>query len=900
VAIPVGTRLGPYEVLSAIGAGGMGEVYRAHDTLLNRDVALKVLPEAFSRDIERMARFEREAKLLASLNHPNIAAIYGLEISGPTRALVMELVEGPTLADHIRGGAIPVDEALPIAKQVADALEYAHDNNIIHRDLKPANIKVKEDGTVKVLDFGLAKALSDEVAAQDMSNSPTLSMAATRAGVILGTAAYMSPEQARGRKVDRRTDVWAFGVVLFEMLTGKQAFEGEDVSLVLAAVMKSEPAWENLPNDLPPRLRTVLSRCLQKDPKQRLRDIGDARLAMEGAFETAAAAAQSTPAAGPIRRLAVPALVTLSSMLLVVLVALSAWIIALRRSPAEAQAVRFTVGPPGTGSFQPFPNVVTVSPDGSKLAFIASDAPSKPLQIWIRSLDSETAQALPGTENAVQHFWSPDSRFLAFYADGKLKKIAVSGGPAQTLADTPGGGNHGSWSRNGVILFAPSGVSPPTIYRVSAAGGKATPVTTLDASRQETRHYWPYFLPDGNHFLYLATSSDSENNAVFVGSLDSPEKKLLVKVLSNAIYAPPGYLIFNREGALMAQRFDAQRLELAGDEAPIAEDMDFNSANGRTAFSASENGVLTYRTSGGTNTQLTWFDRSGKKLGVLGDPAQYYSLALSPDEKRVAVSITEGNNRDIWIYDVARNLKTRFTFDPATEQEMSWSPDGSRIIFNSSRKGGLLNLYQKASDGSGNEELLYEDTSGSKYPETFSSDGRSILYFTGTASAKAGADILTLPLTGGGSGGSWKAGKPVPFLQTKFNELYARFSPDGRWVAYQSNESGRFEVYVAPYPGPGGKRQISTAGGTEPHWRRDGSELFYFSGSALTIAAVNGKGSSFEVGPVKELFPLPIRVGTYRYDVTADGQRFLANTSSEETSSAPISVVLNWTAGLKK
>jgi serine/threonine protein kinase len=916
-----GAKLGPYEIQAQIGAGGMGEVYRARDTRLNRDVAVKVLPELFARDTQRMARFEREAKVLASLNHPNIAAIYGIEESepihpgglqvqpAPVRALVMELVEGPTLAERIRGGAIPLDEALPIARQIADAVEYAHDNNVIHRDLKPANIKVKADGTVKVLDFGLAKAMSDDPTEGDMNNSPTLSMAATQQGVILGTAAYMSPEQAKGKQVDRRTDVWAFGCVLYEMLAGKQVFSGDSVAETLASVMKEAPPFDSLPKDTPPVIRTLLSRCLEKSVRQRLAHIGEARILIEGVLSGAARAEPGVSQARERKGLFGNARLAwgMAAVLLIATVALSAWVVALRRPPAEPLAIRFSIEPPAQMRFDPNPQFLTISPDGTKLAFIATDASSRD-QLWVRALDSETSQMLPGTDNLIQPFWSPDSRFLAFYApDGKLKKVAASGGPVQTITESSSGAN-GSWSQDGIILFASAvegpreGAARPgaTIRRVSAAGGASTPVTTLDESRQETAHYWPHFLPDGRHFLYLALSSRPENSAIFVGSLDSPEKKLLLNALSNVVYVPPGYLLFNREGALMTLPFDAQRLELTGEEILVAEGVQFNPVNTRAAFAVSANGVLVYRTANtAAASSLTWYDRTGKQLGTLGEPALQGDLDLSPDGRRVAVNILDqtGRAEDIWIYDVVRGVRERLTFDRADEDTAVWSPDGSRVVFRSNRKGHY-DLYLKAADGSGVEEPLLEDIFA-KRPGSWSPDGQHLLY--NNSGSATGTDLFVLPLSGDPSAGSGQGRKPVPFMQTLFAEVAAKFSPDGRWVAYRSDEAGTVEVYVAPFPGPGGKRQVSNGGGDWPRWRADGTEIFYRApDNMLMVAAVNGRGPTFEIGAVKPLFQMRSAGTGHAYAVTADGQRFLVNTAPEEASAAPITVVVNWTAGLSQ
>jgi Tol biopolymer transport system component len=875
-----GTQIGSYQVIALIGAGGMGEVYRARDTRLNRDVALKVLPGAFARDLQRMARFEREAKLLASLNHPNIAAIYGLEESGPIRALVMELVEGPTLAERIRGGAIPLDEALPIARQVADAVEYAHDKNVIHRDLKPANIKVTAEGMVKVLDFGLAKALSDDPTEGDMSNSPTLSMAATRQGVILGTAAYMSPEQAKGKQVDRRADVWAFGAVLYEMLTGKPAFPGDDITEVLAAVVKTEPAFDLLPAATPPAIRTLLRRCLEKNLRRRLGHMSEARILIEDVL-SGAVPAEAAHAASPRKTRERLAWSAAAALLIAAVLAWGAFAF-FRPVPAEPQAARFSIAPPERGRFNPNARFLTISPDGSKLAFIVADASGKE-QLWIRPLDSEAAQPVPGTENAIQSFWSPDSQFLGFVADGKLRKIAVSGGPAQTLAETTAQ-TRGTWSQEGVVLFTPSALS--TIHRVSAAGGTATPVTMLDASREETDHRWPYFLPDGNHFLYLAVSSNPENSAIFVASLDSNEKKLLLNANSNAAYVAPGYLLFSREQTLVAQPFDAERLELTGEAVPVAEDVQSNYAavGGLTAFAASQNGVLAYRTGGAQNVQLTWTDRAGRKLGPVGEPGAYRQTALSPDGKRIAVETlsSQGRGRDLWLLDLSRGISSRLTSDPANEENPVWSPDGSQIAFYSNRKG-VPDLY-RITLSTGQEEVLLE-SGEAKYPEDWSKDGESLAYLSQQK-------FWLLPLLGDG--------KPKLILDTAFLKDEPQISPDGRWLAYNSDELGRWEVYVQPLQAPGEKLRLSTNGGAQPRWRKDGRELFYLALDGTMMAVPITAGATLVPGIPKSLFQTGITVNPTidQFAVTGDGQRFLLVLPLE--SAPPISVVLNWSAALPK
>jgi Tol biopolymer transport system component len=889
MGLRIGTQLGPYEILSAIGAGGMGEVYRARDSRLNRDVALKVLPEIFAADPDRMARFEREARVLGALNHPNIAAIYGLEEFGSGRALVMELVEGETLADRIAKGPIPLDEALPVAKQMAEALEYAHDRGVVHRDLKPANIKVTPDGTVKVLDFGLAKALMDEPVAADPRDSPTLSMAPTMAGAILGTAAYMSPEQAKGKPVDRRADIWAFGVVLFEMLTGKPLYSGETAAETLASVMKEEPAPEALPKNTPPAIQNLLRRCLEKNLRQRLQHIGEARILIETVLSGTGPAAD--PGIGIRKSRERLAWAVAAIAIVIAALSLGAFLF-FRGAPQDAQTIRFFVYPPDTWRLAgtEIPGVpLAVSPDGRRLAFVATNATGKSL-LWVRLLDALTAQALTGTDGASSPFWSPDSRFIGFFAAGKLKKIEASGGSPITLCDAADSFG-GAWSRDGVIVFAQyHGFAryQPALQKVSASGGAPTAATVL--AEGETTQLLPFFLPDGRHFLYRSNNVTTGIRPIYLASLDSAERKLLLNGDSPNVLYTEGYLLFLRDMMLMAQPFDARRLVLTGDAFPIAEQIQSQGGISSGVFSASDNGVLAYQTGlGATGSQLTWFDRTGKQVGMLGDAAAYSDLEFSPDWKRASISIPEaGKGRDIWLYEITRGLRTRFTFDSADDLESIWSPDGSQIVFNSRRKGHL-DLYQKASSGAGTEEVLVEDNLD-KYPLSWSPDGRFILY----VSSGTNNSLFALPLSGDR--------KPFPFLKTQFNGVFAQFSPDGRWVAYQSNVSGRAEVYVAPFPGPGGQWQISTAGGSLPRWRRDGVEIFYLDpDNNLMAVAVNGKGGSFDVGAVKLLFGThAAQGGRYRYGVSADGQRFLINTVLQQSTSAPITVVLNWTAGLKK
>jgi Tol biopolymer transport system component len=878
----------------------MGEVYRARDTKLGRDVAIKVLPEAFARDAERMVRFEREAKLLAVLNHPNIAAIYGVEDSGSADALVMELAEGPTLADRIVSGPVPVAEALPIARQMADALEYAHEHGVVHRDLKPANIKISRDDTVKILDFGLAKAVQGEADVTDAGNSPTVTEIGTKAGVLLGTAAYMSPEQAKAKPVDRRADIWAFGCVLYEMLTGKRAFQADSVSETLAAVLQKEPDWSRLPSATPVRVRVFLHRCMQKDPKQRLRDIGDARISLDEVLSGKAETTSGAVVALPLWRRALP-WALLASTLLGATTILSALLFWGRRPPA-AEPVRFEVPlPAGSQGY-------ALSPNGRQVAY-AAPGPSGRNVIWIRSLDSLEPHFLPGTEDSVMPFWSPDSRFVAFQAGTRLEKIDISGGPPQTICDTTFMVLGGAWNGEGTIIFG----APEGIKQVPVAGGVATLVTTV--SERNEYHGLPSFLPDGKHFVYLRIS---EKPSIFIGSLGvKPEQQSSRQLLATpvmAVYAPSteagmGRLLFLRDDNLLAQQFDERRLELAGEPVQLAQRITTYLAYG--SFSASSNGVLAYQSSQSSVTvpgfsAPTWFDRNGKELGAIGDPGsyQYFDLGLSPDATRAAVtrvSLTSpGDVEGMWLVDLVRGVSTRFTLDPASGESPVWSPDGRRIAF-ASLRAGAEGIYQKASNGALNEQVLVAPTGDRMAADDWSRDGRFLLY--AKVDPKTKCDLWVLPLASDGTRG----GAPAPFADTVFNEDQGQFSPDTHWIAYVSDESGRFEVYVRPFPAPAGggsKTQVSRGGGMQPRWRRDGRELFYFSLDGTVMAVDVTQGSIFKAGVPVSLFQSQIGrrgktlpLDSLAWGVTPDGKRFLVNTDKNPR---PLTVVLNWDAELKK
>jgi eukaryotic-like serine/threonine-protein kinase len=870
MSLPAGTRLGPYEVLSPLGAGGMGEVYRARDTRLNRTVAIKVLPSHFADQADVRQRFEREAHAISSLNHPHICALYDIGRQDGVDFLVLELLEGETLAARLEKGALPLDQSLRYAMQIADALDRAHRQGVVHRDLKPGNIMLTKDGA-KLLDFGLAKLQNQP------ADDETVTKALTAQGTILGTFQYMAPEQLEGKDADTRTDIFAFGAVLYEMVTGRRAFAGKTQASVIAAILAADPPpVSTLQATSPPALDHLVRTCLVKDPDDRRQTIHDVKLELKWIAEGGGSHAK--PPGPPSKHAWLPWILAVAILLAAPFV-----VVYFRRAPEETRTVRSFILPPQKTNFTGIGNLA-VSPDGRRLAFVAVGSDGANL-LWVRSLDSLSSQSLNGTDGALYPFWSPDSRFIAFVADGKLKKIEASGGPPITLC---GGHNTsgGTWNRDGVILFGGLGGGP--LYRVEAAGGEATTLTKLDQSRGETGQRFPSFLPDGRHFLYQSATGSSEQQGIYVGSLDSKEIKRLIWSEASAQYGQ-GNLLFVRNNTLMAQPLDLQRLETAAAAFPIAEDVAVGVTTGRAAFSVAENGVLVYQTGGMRgDMRLTWFNRSGKKTGVLGDRASYGSVSLSPDGAKAATNKT-GAQAGVWLYDIARGLPTRLTFDAAFERYPVWSPDGSRIVFSSSKRNGHFELYEKAASGAGTEQLIAA-SDVETYATSWSPDGQFTLWFTqGEPPMKLGL----LPVAGDR--------KPRVFLQAETALRHGQFSPDGRWIAYGSYESGKPEVYVAPFPGPGGKRQVSTGGGATPRWRRDGKELFYLaSDSQLMSTEVNGKGVAFEIGAVRPLFRTRAAAPALTYDVTADGQRFLVINSVEEEESSPLTLVVNWTAGVKR
>jgi len=890
--ITTGTRLGAYEILSAIGAGGMGEVYRARDTRLNRIVAIKVLPDHFADRAELRERFEREARTIASLNHPHICTLFDVGRENGRDFLVMEYLEGETLAERLKKGPLPAEHVLRYAIEVSDALDKAHRKGVTHRDLKPGNIMLTKSGA-KLLDFGLAKLKQAVVPANaQLSDLPTANDPLTAQGAIVGTLQYMTPEQLEGKEIDARTDIFAFGTVVYEMATGKRAFEGKSQASLIAAILERDPPpMSSLQPMTPPALDRMVKKCLAKEPEKRWQAASDVCDELKWIAEGGSQAGIPAPVAAQSKTLA---RLLAAAAAIAVVVAISLGLLYFRETPLEAPVLRATILPPDNTTLD-FVNglgLPTLSPDGKRIVFGARSADGK-TPLWVRSLDALTAQPLAGTEGAAFPFWSPDSRFIAFFADGKLKKIDASGGPALTLADAPVG-RGGSWSRDGMIIFAPANTGG-ALLRVSSAGGASSPISGVQGRL-------PWFLPDGRHFLY---QKQPGNSTILAGSLDGGETKVVTQAGSNALYAQ-GHILFLRDGTLMAQPFDSKRLMTTGEAVPVAEQIQTVLNSGTVGvFSVSETGMLAYRTGTGfRGLLLTWFDRSDKQGASVGEPANVTEFQFSPDRKSLAAAIQEGTKEDIWTYDVSRSFRTRLTFDPATAKSPVWSPDGRSIVFASNRKGHF-DLYRKSSNGAGSEELLYADNLD-KTPTSWSSDGKHLLFYNSPLTrvvSGIGADIWALPLTPDQSGGPLK---PFLVLQAPFDEFDAQFSPDGRWIAYTSDESHRAEIYVTPFPptiaGPGGKRQVSTAGGSLLRWRRDGKEIFFMGPDRRLMAAeIEVKGGTLEVGQVRSLFnAIGTTQGNPLYDVSADGQHFLFRNLPAEKSAEPLTLVQNWTGGLKK
>jgi serine/threonine-protein kinase len=878
----IGSRIGPYEIESALGAGGMGEVYRAKDTRLGRHVAIKSLPAAFAQDPERVARFKREAQLLAALNHPHIAGIHGLEESNGAQFLVLEFVDGETLADRLAKGPIPLAESLRIAHEVIDALEAAHEKGIIHRDLKPGNVALTADGKVKVLDFGLARyEAGDAGSSIDLTASPTLAYAGTQAGIILGTAAYMSPEQAKGRAVDKRSDVWAFGCLLFEMLSGKKAFEGEDVSDTLAAILRGEPDWSALPSDVPPTVRSLIKRCLEKDRRARIPDLSVVRyllsdsaaadLLSASGLHIKAAVAEATPQKRSMMPWLAAAVFALGFA--AVLVLWSPW-----RRAAAPSIVRVSTEVGADTSLVPAFTAVALSPDGSMIAFAGADA-TNPSHVFIRRLDQLQATMLPSTEGAVAPFFSPDAQWLAFFSGGKLKKVAVSGGAAVTLCDAPSA-RGGSWADDGSIVFQPESTPGTPLMRVSAAGGAASPLMHL--ADGEAMQRWPQMLPGSKAVLFTSLGTGGsvfDAGQIVVQKLPDGPRTVLVKNAYFGRYARSGHVLYVQQGTLFAAPFDLDHLELTGAGVPAVESLLSTNANGSAQLTIADNGTLAH-VSGATVSSaapIDWLDASGKTTPLRSTPSDWSSPSFSPDGTRLAVDISDGTQVDIWVYDWARDTLSRLTFDKTDDVRPAWTPDGRRIVFASKRgEKGEQNLYWQRSDGTGDVQQLTEGTNV-KYGGSFHPSGKYLAYTEvrpGTAS-----DVMILPLEGDEAAG-WKPGKATAFLSAPYTEGSPHFSPDGRWIAYLSNESGRNELYVRPFPGPGGKWQISNGDADDPNWSRTKHELLFLSAGSSRImrAAYVVEGDSFRAEK-PQLWSEGIVTGRPRppsrdFDLHPDGQRF--------------------------
>ncbi|HEY2796868.1 MAG TPA: protein kinase [Thermoanaerobaculia bacterium] len=884
MTLSTGKRLGPYEIVAPIGAGGMGEVYKAKDTRLDRTVAVKVLPQHLSSSPEVRQRFEREAKTISQFSHSHICALYDVGREGETEYLVMEFLEGETLADRLVKGPIPIDQTLRIGIEILAALDAAHKSGIVHRDLKPGNVMLTKAG-VKLLDFGLAKLAAAPVTeVSEATSLPTAlqqSQPLTTRGTILGTFQYMAPEQLEGGEAGPRSDIFSFGCVLYEMLTGQKAFSGKSQASLIGSIMNTDPApISSIQPMIPASLDRIVKGCLAKEPEHRWSTAHDVMLQLQWIAEGGSLAGVAAPVVA--RRKNREKLAW--GLLAAALVAAAALAVGfVRRAPKPAPLVRFDILPPPEVATMDVPRI---SPDGRFLAFDATDMEGK-ARIWVRPLNALTAQPLPGTDGGARPFWSPDSRYIGFIAEGVMKKVDVTGGPPTKICDAPGGSD-GTWSSAGVIIWDGTGTDP--LYRVPAAGGTRIVAVALDAAKKETSVGWPQFLPDGKHFIYLVTGEKPEDSAYWIGAIDSKEKAKLSPAQTLVQYAPPGQLLFVRDRTLVAQPFDAGALKITGEALPLAEKIGTDNV-GLARFSVSSNGVLAYRT-GETGGRLLWRDRSGKELDTLGDPGDYANPALSPSGDRLAFSLTDSRSGkgDIWIRDLARGVNSRFTLGAGNNVRAVWSPDGATIVFTSDRSG-VFDVYEKSAKGAGEEKLLLH-TDEPKSASSWTRDGRYIAYVS--RNPKTLFDLWALPTIGDR--------KPVPIAVTAFNEQSPMFSPDGRYIAFVSNESGRDEIYVQTFPEPGGKWQVSNEGGSDPSWRGDGKEIYYRSPDQKLMAVEIRAGADFQAGVPQALFPIRIRIGAPRnkYTPSADGQRFMIAAPLGRDAMSPTTIVLNWPAGMGK
>jgi eukaryotic-like serine/threonine-protein kinase len=874
-----GTHLGPYEITGQLGSGGMGEVYRARDTRLERTVAIKILPRELSNDPIRKQRFEREAKTISSLNHPNICVLHDVGHQDGMDYLVMECVEGETLAKRLEKGPLPLDQALKYGAQIADALDKAHRGGVIHRDLKPGNIMLTPIGA-KLLDFGLAKpavALASAATLTVVQTAPV-----TEEGTIVGTFQYMSPEQVEGKELDGRSDIFSLGAVLYELVTGKRAFEGKSQLSVASAILEKEPEPISATKPMtPPALEHAVKNCLAKTPDGRWQTARDLALELQWIAEGGSQAGDAVRVPSSRRRWERASWLLTGIFFLAAVAAGAAW---WRSSNRRPPSMYFHTSVPFAA------NDIALSPDGRTLAMVAYSGQANYYVLWTHEVGGHRTNSLDGTQGATYPFWSPDGKFIAFFADGKLKKMDVSGGQPHVLCDAPNG-RGGTWNRDGVIVFTPDGFGG--LFRVSSAGGSPVEMTRPDSSRFETSHRWPVFLPDGKHFFYLAAnfSGQTENNAIFLGSLDSQERSLVVNTSANAAYAEPGYLVYMRDKTLLAQPFDGRRFALSGEPHTLSDEVLYASLVGRAVFSASNGEVLVTQTGKGASlSQLTWFERSGKTTG--GVPGTYSNVRLSLDGHRVVGDQTDQDGRltDIWIREVAPGLPpTRLTFDPSLHWTPIWSPDGKQIMYSANRKLGMQ-LYVKNADGSGSEKEVANLGLGLMVNAwDWSRDGKYSLF-------RKRNELWYF---------SWPEHAAKPLVQAKWTIQNAQFSPDGRWMVYASNETGNMEIYVSTFPSGDGKWQVSSAGGYEPRWRQDGKELFYLSAEGKMMAVAVTPGAAFKAGSPVALFQTthrrqPISAqDRFSYEVSGDGQRFLINTKIEEANVAPLSIHLNWASEIE-
>lgn len=895
------SRLGPYEIVAPLGAGGMGEVYRARDTRLDRTVAIKILNSSLIASPDLKARFEREARVISQLQHPNICVLHDVGSEDGIDFFVMEFLEGESLADRLKKGPLPTPELLRIAIELADALEKAHRAGVVHRDIKPGNVMLTKAGA-KLLDFGLAKPSPTAMAAgsgsgksvsvfaalTQTSPAPSPASPVSVAGSVIGTVQYMSPEQIQGMEADARSDIFAFGVMLFEMATGKRAFEGKTQASIVGQILAVDPpSATQLQPSTPPALARLIQICLEKDPDERVQTAHDLKLQLQAIAEAPQTAATPSSASSAPRRWSwLPWAV---AALLALVAAAIGWLW-LESQRAPTTSVHSYILPPDksslaiNGNSGGFP---ALSPDGKRLAFIAKTADGKQM-LWVQPLNSAVAQPLSGTDGASYPFWSPDSRYVAYFANDELNKIDASGGPPQALCAAPSG-RGGAWNAQGTIVFAPA--SDAALMRVDAGGGTPVPLTSLQ--RQENSHRWPQFLPDGKHYFYFGHSNNAFQSGIYLSELGSDKRTLLFRNESGAIYAP-GYLLFVRDNTLMAERFDSSKLALAGDAHPLADHVAVNTDIWAPVVTASNHGELLYQGgSVGGGSQLVWYDRSGKQgASVFPDDGNYWSPALSPDGSRLALAIDNNGISDIWVVDLTRNTKTRLTFGPSVSVMPVWWPDGKSIVYASGASGSPNAILRKNADGTGTAETLLT-SGGSAFPFSVSPDGRYVVYMYLAPQSKTDFDIWALPMFGDR--------KPFPVVQTQFLDATPAVSPDGKWIAYANNESGGMQVYLQPFPSGPGKWQVSVAGGYTPQWRRDGRELYYANDQQFMAVDVTEKGGSLQLGTPHLLFKAPMVAGpSGPYSASSGGQKFLLNQSVVQADTEPLTLVTNWTADLRK